>query len=127
MNPTVQTQISFAQAEYEKKKKRTRREVFLEKMEQVVPWSRLMQVIEPYYPKSGKRARPPIGLERMLRMYFLQQWYGLADEAWEDAVDDSQALRNFMGIDLSRTSVPDATTLMGFGKTPSPRHPARSP
>ena len=114
MNPTASSQISFAQAEYEKKKKRTRREVFLEKMEQVVPWSRLMEVIEPYYPKSGKRGRPPIGLERMLRMYFVQQWYGLADEAVEDAVYDSQALRSFMGIDLSRTSVPDATTLMGF-------------
>ena len=73
-----------------------------------------MEVIEPYYPKSGKRGRPPIGLERMLRMYFVQQWYGLADEAVEDAVYDSQALRNFMGIDLSRTSVPDATTLTGF-------------
>ena len=114
MNPTAPTQISFAQAEYDKKKKRTRREVLLEKMEQVVPWSRLMEVIEPYYPKSGKRGRPPIGLERMLRMYFVQQWYGLADEAVEDAVYDSVALRNFMGIDLSRTSVPDATTLMGF-------------
>ena len=114
MNQTPPAQVSFAQAEYEKKKKRTRREVFLEKMEQVVPWTRLMQVIEPHYPKSGKRGRPPIGLERMLRMYFVQQWYGLADEAVEDAVYDSQALRNFMGIDLSRQSVPDATTLMGF-------------
>ena len=114
MKPTQPTQVSFAQAEYEKKKKRTRREVFLEKMEQVVPWNRLMEVIEPHYPKSGKRGRPPIGLERMLRMYFVQQWYGLADEAVEDAVYDSQALRNFMGIDLSFQSVPDATTLMGF-------------
>src|SRR5450756_374525 len=114
MNTTAPVQISFALAEYEGKKKITRREVFLEKMEQVVPWSRLMEVIEPYYPKSGKRGRPPIGLERMLRMYFVQQWYGLADEAVEDAVYDSQALRNFMGIDLSRTNVPDATTLMGF-------------
>ena len=59
-----------------------------------------MEVIEPYYPKSGKRGRPPIGLERMLRMYFVQQWYGLADEAVQDAVYDSQARRNFMGIDL---------------------------
>jgi IS5 family transposase len=114
MTPAPPTQVSFAQAEYEKKKKRTRREVFLEKMEQVVPWTRLMEVIEPHYPKSGKRGRPPIGLERMLRMYFVQQWYGLADEAVEDAIYDSQALRNFMGIDLSRQSVPDATTLMGF-------------
>jgi len=114
MNSTAQTQISFAQSEYDKKKKLTRREIFLGKMEQVVPWARLMEVIEPCYPKSGKRGRPPIGLERMLRMYFVQQWYGLADEAVEDAVYDSQALRNFMHIDLSHMSVPDATTLMGF-------------
>ena len=114
MNAKTPIQISFAVAEYEGKKKITRREVFLAKMAQVVPWARLMEVIEPYYPKSGKRVRPPIGLERMLRMYFVQQWYGLADETVEDAVYDSQALRNFMGIDLSRTSVPDATTLMGF-------------
>lgn len=114
MKSTPATQISFAQSEYAKKRKRTRREAFLEKMEQVVPWLRLTAVIEPYYPKSGKRGRPPIGLERMLRMYFVQQWYGLADEAVEDAIYDSQALRNFMDIDLGRHSVPDATTLMGF-------------
>lgn len=114
MKPTPPSQVSFAQAEYDKKKKRTRREIFLEKMEQVVPWARLVEVIEPHYPKSGKRGRPPIGLEKMLRMYFVQQWYGLADEAVEDAITDSQALRNFMAIDLSRQSVPDATTLMGF-------------
>lgn len=114
MKPTAPRQTSFAQAEYERKKKRTRREVFLEKMAQVVPWARLAEVIEPHYPKSGKRGRQPIGLEKMLRMYFVQQWYGLADEAVEDAIYDSQALRNFMGIELSRESVPDATTLMGF-------------
>ena len=114
MKPTPPSQVSFAQAEYDKKRKRTRRELFLEKMEQVVPWDRLIEVIEPHYPKSGKRGRPPIGLERMLRMYFVQQWYGLADEAVEDAIYDSQALRNFMDIDLCRQSVPDATTLMGF-------------
>ena len=73
-----------------------------------------MEVIEPHYPRSGKRGRPPIGLERMLRMYFIQQWYGLADEAVEDAIYDSQALRQFLSIDLSQHSVPDATTLMGF-------------
>ena len=109
-------QMSFSQAEYAKKKKTTRREVFLEKMEHVVPWSRRVEVIEPHYPKSGAhvRGRPPIALERMLRMYCLQLWYGLADEAVEDAVYDSQALSGFMGIDRSRESVPDATTLMGF-------------
>lgn len=114
MTSNAPTQISFALAEFECKKKVTRREIFLAKMEQVIPWSRLLEVIEPHYPKSGKRGRPPIAVERMLRMYFIQQWYGLADEAVEDAIYDSQALRNFMSIDLSRSSVPDATTLMGF-------------
>jgi len=107
-------QLSFSQAEYGSKKKLTRRDLFLAKMESVVPWGRLNAVIEPYYPKSGKRGRPPIGLERILRMYFVQQWYGLADEAVEDALYDSQALRDFCGINLARESVPDATTLMGF-------------
>jgi len=106
-------QMSFAQSEYAKKKKITRREKFLAEMEQVVPWSRLVALIEPHYPK-GKRGRPPIGLERMLRIYFLQQWYTLADEALEDALYDSQALRSFAGIDLSVEAVPDATTLLGF-------------
>lgn len=81
-------------------------------MDQVVPWARLMEVIEPHYPESGKRRRPPVGLARMLRMYYEQQWYGLADEAVEDTICESQALRNLMGIDLSRQSVPTATTLM---------------
>ena len=112
---TQQTeQLSFSQAEYGSKKKLTRRDIFLAKMESVVPWSRLVAVVEPFYPKSGKRGRPPIGVERMLRMYFVQQWYGLADEAVEDALYDSQALRDFCGINLARESVPDATTLMGF-------------
>src|ERR1035438_7072832 len=107
-------QLSFSQAEYGSKKKLTRRDKFLAEMESVVPWARLNAVVEPYYPKSGKRGRPPIGLGRMLRMYFVQQWYGLADEAVEDALYDSQALRNFCGVNLARESVPDATTLMGF-------------
>ena len=106
--------MSFAQAEYRAKKKLTQRDIFLAKMEQVVPWSRLLAVVEPHYPKSGKRGRPPIGIERMLRMYFIQQWYGLADVAVEDAIYDSQALRNFCGIDLAVASVPDSTTLMDF-------------
>jgi IS5 family transposase len=114
MKTSNPTQISFSEAEYAKKKKQTRRELFLAKMEQVVLWARLIEVIEPHYPKSGKRGRPPIGLQRMLRMYFVQQWYGLADEAVEDAVYDSQALRQFLSIDLSQQNVPDATTLTGF-------------
>jgi IS5 family transposase len=82
-------------------------------MEAVIPWAQLLAVIEPFYPK-GKRGRPPIGLERMLRVYFLQQWYGLADEALEDALYDSQALRDFARLDLSAEGVPDATTLLNF-------------
>jgi IS5 family transposase len=96
------------------KKKRTPREKFLADMERVVPWARLISVIEPLYPKSGRVGRQPIGIPRMLRMYCLQQWYGLADEALEDALYDSQALRDFVGIDLSREPVPDATTLLKF-------------
>lgn len=107
-------QSSFSQAEYAGKKKQTRRDLFLAEMQTVVPWVRLIAVIEPHYPKSGRRGRQPIGIERMLRMYFIQQWYGLADVAVEDALYDSQALRNFCGIDLAVESVPDATTLMDF-------------
>lgn len=110
----VMKQTSFASVEFASKKRKTRREKFLEEMEAVVPWARLEALIEPHYPKSGKVGRPPIGVPRMLRMYFLQQWYTLADEALEDALYDSQAMREFMGIDLSREDVPDATTLLNF-------------
>jgi transposase, IS5 family len=108
------SQRSFASAEFALKKKRTRREKFLAEMERVVPWARLIAVIEPLYPTSGRVGRQPMGVPKMLRMYLLQQWYGLADEALEDAIYDSQALRDFVGIDLSRESVPDATTLLKF-------------
>jgi IS5 family transposase len=111
--PTM-SQRSFASAEFALKKKRTRREKFLAEMERVVPWARLIAVIEPMYPTSGRVGRQPMGVPKMLRMYLLQQWYGLADEALEDAIYDSQALRDFVGIDLSRESVPDATTLLKF-------------
>ena len=113
-NTTTMTQRSFASAEYAMKKKRTRREKFLGEMERIVPWARLGAVIEPLYPTSGRVGRQPIGINKMLRMYCLQQWYGLADEALEDALYDSQALRDFVGIDLPRESVPDATTLLKF-------------
>jgi IS5 family transposase len=106
-------QPSFAHAEFAAKKKTTRREQFLARMEEVIPWPQLLAVIEPFYPK-GKRGRPPLGLERMLRVYFLQQWYGLADEALEDALYDSQALQSFARIDLSAEGVPDATTQLNF-------------
>ena len=107
-------QFSFASLEYAGKKRQTRREKFLGEMERVVPWQRLEAVVEPHYPRSGRVGRPPIGLQRMLRMYFLQQWYTLADEALEDALYDSQAMREFVGIDLAREQVPDATTRLKF-------------
>jgi IS5 family transposase len=106
-------QTSFSQAEFADKKKITRRERFLARMEEIIPWVSLLAVLEPFYPK-GERGRPPIGLERMLRIYFLQQWYGLADEALEDAIYDSQAMRGFARIDLAADGVPDATTLLKF-------------
>jgi transposase, IS5 family len=109
----MKRQIGFAEAEIAGKKRVTRRQRFLAEMEKVVPWQRLLSPIEPHYPK-GARGRPPIGLERMLRIYFLQQWYGLSDEGLEDALYDSIALRAFAGIDLAVENVPDATTLLKF-------------
>ena len=100
-------------AQYEQYRKPTRRDVFLATMEQIVPWAELCSVIEPHYPKRGN-GRPPVGLERMLRMYFVQHWFNLADAACEDALLDSTALRRFVGIDLGRERVPDATTLLKF-------------
>jgi transposase, IS5 family len=109
----MKSQTTFAQAEFAAKKKSTRRERFLARMEEVIPWAQLMAVVAPHYPK-GARGRPPIGLERMLRVYFLQQWYALADEALEDALYDSQALQRFARIELEAGGVPDATTLLKF-------------
>ena len=107
-------QLSFASYEYAQKKRVTRRKKLLGEMEQVVPWAQLEALIEPADPSGGRVGRQPIGVPRMLRMYFLQQWFGLADEAVEDAIYDSQAMREFVGIDLARESVPDATTLLKF-------------
>lgn len=109
----MEHQPGFSELEFAGKRKVTRREKFLASMDEVVPWDDLLAAIKPAYP-DGKRGRPPIGLERMLRLYFLQQWYGLADEALEDAVYDSQAMRSFLGINLSTDPVPDATTLLKF-------------
>jgi len=100
-------------AQYEQYRKPTKRDLFLATMEQIVPWRDLCSVIEPHYPKAGN-GRPPVGLERMLRMYMVQHWFNLADAACEDALLDSTALRRFVGIDLGRERVPDATTLLKF-------------
>ena len=114
-------QTSFALIEHQGKKKVTRSERFLCEMESSVPFARMEATIEPFYPK-GERGRSPVGLSRMLRMYLVQQWFGLADEAVEDALYDNTPMRLFVGIDLSRESVPDATTLLLFRRlleTPS--------
>lgn len=98
---------------FEQYRKRTRRDQFLETMERIVPWDALSAVVEPVYPKRGN-GRPPIGLERMLRIHFLQHWFNLADQACEEALYDSASLRRFAGIDLGREPVPDATSLLRF-------------
>lgn len=107
-------QASFSELEYAAKKKQTRRDRFLAEIEAITPWSVLAQSLIPFYPKSGGRGRPPIGLRRMLRMHVAQQCFGLSDEGIEDAIYDSQAIRHFVDIDLSRESAPDATTLLEF-------------
>jgi len=102
-------------AGFEKYGKTTRRAQFLAEMERVVPWSELCAVIEPVYPKAGAEGgRPTIPLERMLRVYFLQQWFNLSDPAVEEALYDSAAMRDFAGIDLGREAAPDETTVCKF-------------
>ncbi|MEO5796421.1 MAG: IS5 family transposase [Rhodoferax sp.] len=111
-------QQTFAMAtdqSFETYRKPTRRDEFLKTMEAIVPWSALCEVIEPHYPKAGN-GRPPIGLERMWRIHFIQHWFNLADLACEEALYDSASLRSFVGIDLGREPVPDATTLTKFRK-----------
>ena len=98
---------------FERYTKKTRRAQFLEEMEQVVPWAKLCTLIEPHYPKAGN-GRPPVGVERMLRIYFLQQWFNLADPAVEEALYDSMVMRQFVGIDLGREPAPDETTVCKF-------------
>jgi len=98
---------------FERYTKKTRRALFLEEMEQVVPWGKLCGLIESYYPKAGN-GRQPVGVERMLRIYFLQQWFNLSDPAVEEALYDSAVMRSFVGIDLGREPVPDETTVCKF-------------
>lgn len=107
-------QKSFSDLEYAAKTKLIRRDVFLAKIDSVTPWLQLYALIEPCYPKVEGAGRPPIGLAYMLRMYVVQQCFGLSDEGIEDVIYDSQAIRGFVGIDLNRESAPDATTLLKF-------------
>lgn len=106
-------QQSFATLAYQNKKIVTKREAFLKEMEQVVPWSRLLKLIEPHYPKRG-HGRPPIPMEVMLRIYFLQQWYALSDPAAEEALYDMESMRRFSLLELGEDAIPDETTILNF-------------
>lgn len=107
-------QDSFSDASFEKFRKKTRKEQFLEEMETIIPWKELTEAIEPFYPKPEGAGRRPIGIERMLRIHFIQHWFNLSDPAVEEALYDSRALRQFVGVDLGREPVPDETTICKF-------------
>ena len=106
-------QMTLSAGGFERYGKTTRRAAFLAEMNRVVPWAKLCAVVEPVYPKAGN-GRPPIGLERMLRIYFLQHWFNLSDPGVEEALYDSLAMRDFVGIDLGREPAPDETTVCKF-------------
>lgn len=113
--PKQMTLATESDAGFERHRKATRRDVFLAEMDKVVPWDRLCAVVEPHYPKTPERGgRQPMGLERMLRIHLLQQWYALSDPAAEEALYDSQAMRRFVGIDLGCEGAPDETTICKF-------------
>lgn len=106
-------QITFSDMEYGNRKRTTKREEFLDIMEEIIPWEEWVEYVRPYYP-DGKRGRPTKGIETMLRMYLLQVWFNLSDEGVEDAIYDSYAFRKFMKINFMSEQVPDATTLLKF-------------
>lgn len=110
---TMARQMNFSDIEYSNRKRITRKEAFLNMMEEIVPWDAWIKEIEKFYP-SGKRGRPTRGIETMLRMYLMQNWFSLSDEGIEDAIYDSYAMRNFIGINFLDEQVPDATTLLKF-------------
>lgn len=107
-------QDSFSDAGFEKYRKKTRKEQFLEEMETIIPWAELTEAIVPFYPNPQGAGRRPIGIERMLRIHFIQHWFNLSDPAVEEALYDSRAMRQFVGIDLGREPVPDETTICKF-------------
>lgn len=106
-------QQTFAGLAWKDKGKVTRRERFLAEMNAVIPWATLLALIEPHYPKAG-RGRQPLGLEKQLRIYFLQQWFNLSDPQAEDAIYDSESMRRFVGVELGDDVIPDETTILRF-------------
>jgi IS5 family transposase len=109
----MEKQQTFASVAWTQKGKVTRRERFLAEMDAVIPWADLLRVIEPHYPKAGN-GRQPLGLEKMLRIYFVQQWFNLSDPQAEDSLYDSESIRRFVRIELSEDVVPDETTILRF-------------
>jgi transposase, IS5 family len=106
-------QRTFASLAWQAKGEVTRREQFLAEMDAVIPWARLLALIEPHYPQAGN-GRQPLGLEKMLRIYFLQQWFNLSDPQAEDAIYDSEAMRRFVRVELGDDVVPDESTILRF-------------
>jgi IS5 family transposase len=113
MEENEMDQTTFSDMEYSNRKRPTKREEFLDIMEEIIPWDEWVEFVRPYYP-DGKRGRPTTGIERMLRMYLLQIWFNLSDEGVEDAIYDSYAFRKFMKINFINEQVPDSTTLLKF-------------
>src|SRR5437879_9392182 len=109
----MRQQTLAVQTGFEKYGRKSKRERFLEEMEQIVPWVELQGLVEPHYPK-GENGRPPVGLSLMLRVYFLQQWFNLSDPGAEEALYESPALRHFVGVDLGRAAAPDESTILQF-------------
>jgi IS5 family transposase len=106
-------QTLASQASFERHGRKSKRELFLDQMEQVVPWVELLGLVEPYYPKAGN-GRQPVGLSIMLRTYFLQQWFNLSDPGMEEAFYESPVLRRFAGVDLGVAAAPDESTILRF-------------
>ena len=109
----MKQQTFASQSSFEKYGRKSRRELFLEEMELVVPWAELQALVEPHYPK-GESGRPPVGLAIMLRTYFMQQWFNLSDPGVEEAFYESATLRRFAGVDLGVAPAPDETTVLRF-------------
>ena len=107
-------QTSFADLDYNHKKRRTRREVFLSEMERVIPWQELLSQIEPHYPKNGQRGRQPMLLGNMFRIYCLQNWFNPSDRQMEDALYEIESMRRFAGFSGITDALPDETTILNF-------------
>ena len=105
-------QLTFADSEFTSKRRQTRKEIFLSRMDNLLPWSQLLEVIEPFYPKAGN-GRRPYALETMFRIHCMQQWYSLGDEAMEDALYEIASMRQFAQLSLDK-AIPDRTTIMNF-------------